>query len=159
MYGLLDGVAGSPPTRSAREVLQELMSSLGACGLRAAADDSRLLADIDQHAAAVRDSLTSASAPTDILAPASGPADLAAAGVGSLSLASLAGYAEGIRETAIAHGWQPPTGPVAWSTAQGEDWILVRLLAVCALARNLGIEPAPIVPPMRKPEGEVPPTG
>ena len=75
-----------------------------------------------------------------------------------MSLASRAGYAEGIRETAMTHGWRPPTGPVAWSTAEGEDWILLRLLAVCALARNLGIESAPAIPPMRKPEGGVPPT-
>lgn len=143
------------------------MSSLGSYGLRAAADDSRLLATIDQHAAAIRDSLTSAIGAADGPPSAIGPADvapevtpacLARTGVAPLSLASLAGYAEGIRETAMAHGWRPPTGPVAWSTAQGEDWILLRLLAVCALARNLGIEPAPAIPPMRKPEDEVPPT-
>lgn len=168
MYGLLDGVAGSPPTRSAREVLQELMSSLGSGGLRAAADNSRLLAAIDQHAAAIRDSLTAAvgaadgppstNGPAPDVVPEAAPADLTHAGAAPLSLASLAGYAEGIRETAMTHGWRPPTGPVAWSTAEGEDWILLRLLAVCALARNLGIESAPAIPPMRKPEGGVPPT-
>lgn len=125
MYGLLDGVAGPPPTQSARAVLQALMASLGADGLRAAAAHPRLLASVDQHAAAIRDAI----------APAGGPA----------SLAALAGYAEGVHETAETHGWRPPAGPVDWSGTEGTGWVLVRLLAVCALARPLGIVPAPAV--------------
>lgn len=163
MYGLLDGVAGPPPTRPADAVLRALMSSLGASGLRAAAEHPRLLSAVDQHVAAIRDGL----APTDGLASADGlacatapdgPADITATG-GSVSLASLAGYAEGVRETALAHGWQPPTGPVDWSAAPDTDWVLLRLLAVCALARGLGIDPAPAVRSAREPERGAPPAG
>ena len=46
----------------------------------------------------------------------------------------LAAYAEGVRDAAFTHGWRPPTDMIDWSE---NDWVLRRLLAVCALARTL----------------------
>ncbi|MEU8300167.1 DUF6401 family natural product biosynthesis protein [Micromonospora sp. NPDC048909] len=100
---------------SARSTLAALTVAVGAAGLAAAAERPGLLALVDQHAAAVRDSLDSDRLP--------------------LTVAALAGYAEGVRAAALEHGWQPPAGPVDWSDP---DWLLTRLLAVCALARPLG---------------------
>jgi len=101
-------------TRSSRTVLATLGSSVGTAGLAAATGRPGLLALIDQHAAAVRDSLGGDRRP--------------------LGVAALAGYAEGLREAATEHGWSPPESPVDWSQA---DWPLLRLLAVCALAADL----------------------
>lgn len=99
---------------SVRTTLTTLAAAVGAAGLAAAAADPGLLAVVDQHAAAVRDSLHGDRRP--------------------LTVAALAGYAEGVRAAAVEHGWRPPVGPVDWSQP---DWPLIRLLAVCALARSL----------------------
>lgn len=115
MTGLFSAVATRSATRSARSVLAGLMASIGAVGLDAAARHPGLLAAIDQHAAAVRDSLLGDVRP--------------------LTPVHLAGYAEGVREAAMEHGWRLPDGPVDWSSVG--DWILIRLLAVCALSRSL----------------------
>jgi hypothetical protein len=112
MTGLMSGFGTLSATRSARSVINTLLSSFGAAGLDAAARQPGLLAAIDQHAAAVRDSLFGDLRP--------------------LTPLHLAGYAEGVRDAAAEHGWQLPDGPVDWSAA---DWVLTRLLAVCALAR------------------------
>lgn len=107
---------------SARSTLALLSASVGAEGLAAAAARPGLLALVDQHAAAVRESLDGDRRP--------------------LSAAALAGYAEGVRAAALEHGWQPPVAPVDWSAP---DWLLTRLLAVCALTRALGTPaPAPL---------------
>lgn len=115
MYGLLSGVIGNPATRSARAVLAELMTTVGSAGLPAAARSPGLLAAVDQHAAAVRDALP--------------------VGRRGISAVVLAGYAEGVRDAAVEHGWQPPAAPIDWAAP---DWVLTRLLAVCALARTAG---------------------
>ncbi|MEV1328758.1 DUF6401 family natural product biosynthesis protein [Micromonospora costi] len=99
---------------SGRSTLAALAAAVGSPGLAAAADDAGLLALVDQHAAAVRESLDGDRRP--------------------LSPAVLAGYAEGVRDAALARGWRPPAGAVDWADP---DWLLVRLLAVCALARQL----------------------
>lgn len=99
---------------SARTTLTTLTTVVGTAGLAAAAANPGLLAVVDQHAAAVRDSLHGDHRP--------------------LTVAALAGYAEGVRAAALDHGWQPPAGPVDWSQP---DWLFTRLLAVCALARAL----------------------
>lgn len=112
MTGFLSGLSARSATKSARSVLASLMASIGAAGLEAAARHPGLLAAIDQHAAAIRDSLLG---------------DLR-----ELTPVHLAGYAEGIREAAVEHGWREPEA-IDWSAAQ--DWVLTRLLAVCALAR------------------------
>ncbi|MGN9767073.1 DUF6401 family natural product biosynthesis protein [Micromonospora sp. SD12] len=107
---------------SARSTLALLSASVGAEGLAAAAARPGLLALVDQHAAAVRESLDGDRRP--------------------LSAAALAGYAEGVRAAALEHGWEPPVAPVDWSAP---DWLLTRLLAVCALTRSLGTPaPAPL---------------
>ncbi|WP_433349295.1 DUF6401 family natural product biosynthesis protein [Micromonospora sp. CA-111912] len=106
---------------SANTVLARLTVVIGTAGLTAAAARPGLLAEIDQHAAAVRDSLDGDRRP--------------------LSPAALAGYAEGVRDAAREHGWQPPTRSTDWSEP---DWPLARLLAVCALARSLETGPAPL---------------
>ncbi len=99
---------------STRSALITLTATLGTAGLAAAAANPGLLAVVDQHAAAVRDSLGGDRR--------------------ALTVAALAGYAEGIRGAAVEHGWQSPAAPVDWSQP---DWPLTRLLAVCALARSL----------------------
>ncbi|WFE49121.1 DUF6401 family natural product biosynthesis protein [Micromonospora sp. WMMD1155] len=107
-------VASRTAVDSARYTLAALTVSVGTVGLAAAAARPGLLALVDQHAAAVRDSLDGDRRP--------------------LSEAMLAGYAEGVRTAALEHGWTPPAGPVDWSHP---EWLLTRLLAVCALARSL----------------------
>ncbi|MFG1675908.1 DUF6401 family natural product biosynthesis protein [Micromonospora sp. NPDC049282] len=99
---------------AARSTLTTLTTAVGAAGLAAAAANPGLLAAVDQHAAGVRDSLHGDRRP--------------------LTVAALAGYAEGLRDAASAHGWTPPAGSVDWSAP---DWLLTRLLAVCLLARAL----------------------
>ena len=99
---------------SARSALTVLTASVGTAGLAAAAARPGLLAMVDQHAAAVRDSLGGDRRP--------------------LTVAALAGYAQGVRAAALEHGWQPPVDLTDWSEP---GWLLTRLLAVCALARSL----------------------
>ncbi|MEV4121315.1 DUF6401 family natural product biosynthesis protein [Micromonospora sp. NPDC049645] len=107
-------VASRTAVDSARSTLAALTVSVGTVGLTAAAARPGLLALVDQHAAGVRDSLDGDRQP--------------------LTAAALAGYAEGVRAAASEHGWVPPAEPVDWSQP---DWLLTRLLAVCALARSL----------------------
>lgn len=107
-------VATPSAAGAARSALAVLTASVGTAGLAAAAARPGLLALVDQHAAAVRDSLHGDRRP--------------------LSVAALAGYAEGVRAAAQEHGWQPPVDGPDWSEP---DWLQVRLLAVCALARSL----------------------
>jgi hypothetical protein len=118
MSGLFSAVSDLAVARNARVALTALMSSLGEAGLAVASAAPGLLAAVDQHAAAVRDSLCGDRRP--------------------LTEVALAGYAHGIREAAQEHGWPTPVGPVDWTRA---DWVQTRLLAVCALARRLP-EPA-----------------
>jgi hypothetical protein len=114
MSGLFSAVADLAAARNARAALLSLRAHLGDAGLAEAGRHAGLLAAVDQHAAAVRDSLFGDLRP--------------------LNEATLAGYAHGIREAAKEHGWQEPAGRVEWGRA---DWVLIRLLAVCALARQL----------------------
>jgi hypothetical protein len=101
---------------AARAALADLAHRLGRPGLTAAATLPGLLAAVDQHAAALRDLLTD--------------------GRRSPGPIGLAGYVEGVRDTAAALGWQPPAGhTVDWSRPH---WLLVRLLAVCQLAEAAG---------------------
>ncbi|GAB3061319.1 DUF6401 family natural product biosynthesis protein [Micromonospora schwarzwaldensis] len=99
---------------AARSTLTTLTAAVGTAGLAAARLNPGLLAEVDQHAAGVRDSLHGDRRP--------------------LTVAALAGYAEGLRAAASEQGWTPPVGPVDWSAP---GWLLTRLLAVCLLARAL----------------------
>ncbi|MDG4801680.1 DUF6401 family natural product biosynthesis protein [Micromonospora sp. WMMD980] len=107
-------VATPSATVVTRSTLTTLTTAVGTAGLAAAAANPGLLAAVDQHAAGIRDSLHGDRRP--------------------LTVAALAGYAEGLRDAASEHGWTPPAGPVDWAAA---DWLLTRLLAVCLLARAL----------------------
>jgi len=117
MNGLFSGAAARAALRYAHASLDDLTATVGVGGLAAAANNSGLLAIVDQHVAGIRDSLS--------------------ADVRPISAVVLAAYAEGVRDAAVKHGWTPPTDGIDWTQ---QDWVLLRLLAVCALARSL---PAP----------------
>ncbi|MET0492570.1 MAG: DUF6401 family natural product biosynthesis protein [Actinoplanes sp.] len=117
MNGLFSGAAARAALSSAHACIEELMSSVGVTGLDAMTQSPGLVAVVDQHAAGIRDSLS-----TDVR---------------PLTVVILAAYAEGVRDAAFKHGWRPPTGAIDWT---GNDWVMNRLLAVCSLARTL---PAP----------------
>ncbi len=114
MNGLFSGAAARAALRSAHASLDELTASVGVSGLAAVAGSAGLLAVVDQHAAGVRDSLSADARP--------------------LTAVILAAYAEGVRDAAFKHGWTPPQGEIDWTQ---DDWVLRRLLAVCALAQTL----------------------
>ncbi|NIL40775.1 hypothetical protein HCB17_06035 [Salinispora arenicola] len=109
---------------AARSTLSTLSATVGTDGMAAASARPGLLALVDQHAAAVRESLGGDRRP--------------------LTVAALAGYTEGIRAAAREHDWQQPTETIDWAAP---DWLLTRLLAVSALARSLDSpRPAPLPP-------------
>ena len=117
MNGLFSGADARAALRSAHASLDELTATVGVTGFEATAERPALLSVIDQHAAGIRDSLSADVRPMNAIV--------------------LAAYAEGVRDAAFKHGWEPPVGPIDWSR---NDWVLFRLLAVCWLARTL---PAP----------------
>ncbi|OLB76467.1 MAG: hypothetical protein AUI14_18685 [Actinobacteria bacterium 13_2_20CM_2_71_6] len=97
---------------AARAALADLDLRIGTPGLAAAAALPGLLAEVDQHAAALRDLL--------------GDGERAPSPIG------LAGYADGLRDMASGLGWHlPQSDRVDWARA---PWLLVRLVAVCQLA-------------------------
>jgi hypothetical protein len=114
MNGLFSGAAARAALRSAHASLDELTVSVGAHGLQAAAASPGLTSAVDQHAAGVRDSLSADTRPMNAII--------------------LAAYGEGVRDAALKHGWVPPHGEIDWTR---NDWVLVRLLAVCRLAQAL----------------------
>ncbi|WP_127503081.1 DUF6401 family natural product biosynthesis protein [Actinoplanes solisilvae] len=113
MNGLFSGAAARAAHRSAHASLTELHDTVGVSGLEAADANPGLMAVVDQHAAGIRDSLSSDVRP--------------------LTAVLLAAYAEGVRDAAFTHGWRPPVD-VDWTA---NDWVLRRLLAVCVIARTL----------------------
>jgi hypothetical protein len=114
MNSLFGGAAARAALQSAHACLDELYTSVGSDGLAVAAANPGLMAVVDQHTAGVRDSLS--------------------ADVRPLTAVLLAAYAEGVRDAAFTHGWHPPAGAFDWSE---DDWVMRRLLAVCALAQTL----------------------
>jgi hypothetical protein len=114
MNSLFSGAAARAALQSAHACLDELHASVGSEGLAVAAANPGLMSIVDQHSAGVRDSLS--------------------ADVRPLTAILLAAYAEGVRDAAFTHGWQPPAGQFDWSE---DDWVMRRLLAVCALAQTL----------------------
>jgi Family of unknown function (DUF6401) len=106
--------------RSSRRVLDRLHERVGAAGLAAAAAVPGLGAVVDQHAAAVRDILTTG----------------VQSGAAVAGTVLLAGYAQGVLDHLRESGRSSrvPADLAGWRRA---DWASVRLLAVCSLARNL----------------------
>jgi Family of unknown function (DUF6401) len=97
---------------AARAALVDLADRIGTPGLAAAATSPGLLAELDQHVAALRDLLGE---------PGRAPSPI-----------SLACYADGLRDMAGDLGWRLPSPErVDWPRA---PWLLVRLVAVCQLA-------------------------
>lgn len=100
--------------------MDRLHEQVGAAGLIAAAVVPGLVAVIDQHAAAVRDIL--------------------AVGVESGTAVAgevlLAGYAQGVQDH-LRERSEPLHVPSALTDWPGADWFTMRLVAVCALARDL----------------------
>jgi len=102
--------------RASRSTLYRLLDQVGGDGSDGTGLLPGVLAAVDQHAAAIR----------DVLGP----------GSGAPGLVALAGYAEGLLDTAAEGGWVAPVAPeVDWSVA---NWLLVRMRAVCALACATG---------------------
>lgn len=96
--------------------LAQLQERIGAPGLAAAATVPGLLAEVDQHAAAIRDILS-----VGITGTAKGSA-------------LLAGYARGLLDQARDMGWSfGEPSLIGWTRT---DWLTVRLVAVCQLART-----------------------
>jgi hypothetical protein len=106
----------------ARTLLDEMMARVGVDGLVAAHADAGLLAQVDQHAAAIREAVHDAGRTIDA--------------------ESLAGYAKSIAAAAVRMGRplpEPGHAPVtgtAWLTA---EWHLMRLVAVCLIAESAGL--------------------
>ncbi len=106
----------------ARALLDEMMARVGVDGLAAALGDAGLLAEVDQHAAAVRDALHHAGREVD--------AD------------GLAAYARSIVAAAHRMGRPVPepghayVSGTAWLAA---EWHLMRLVAVCMIAESAGL--------------------
>jgi hypothetical protein len=98
---------------AAKAALGHLMIWFGENGLAAATASIGLLASVDQHAAAVRDALGD---------PKDGP-----------NAIGLAGYATGVQDAADDEGWSVSVpSSMDFSSA---DWLTMRLVGVCALAR------------------------
>jgi len=107
-----------PPRRvveAAHLALAQWLRRVGEPGFAAMAGNPALVARVDQHAAAVRDALAGRH--------------------GLITATDLAAYADGVCDTAAKRGWRlaPAYGDAAWAQAQ---WPLVRLLAVCLIARD-----------------------
>lgn len=100
---------------TARYLLDEIMARVGVDGLVAAHANAGLMAAVDQHVAAVRDSLTAADKDVDSVA--------------------LAGYGRSVLAVAQRHGRELPDGPEVDFTVA--EWFVLRLVAVCALADEL----------------------
>jgi hypothetical protein len=107
---MYDGSAVPGRLNASRELLRDLMAVLGSDGIAASERLPGLLAEVDQHAAEVRDALGDGH-----FAP---------------STVALAGYAEGLIHAAEEAGWDLPA-TIDWAYA---DWRAVRLLGICVLA-------------------------
>jgi hypothetical protein len=106
----MDSVLHSAVASAARFALDRWVEDVGVEGFRAMRSRPGLLAQVDQHAAEVRDTVADRR--------------------GRVSDVALAAYADGVSDTAARRGWTPAR-PEQWSTA---SWATLRLLAVCVLA-------------------------
>jgi hypothetical protein len=107
----------APTMCPATELLDEMMARVGVDGLTASLADPGLLAQVDQHAAAVRDALVDAGR--------------------ELSVEGLASYARSILAAATRMGRVVPApggAPITRAEWHAAEWHLVRLVAVCSIA-------------------------
>jgi hypothetical protein len=98
-------------------LVDEIMARVGVDGIVAAFADPGLLALVDQHAAAVRDSLEDAGRETDL------------AGLSSYIRSICASARRAGR--ALPEAGEAPAGAAAWRVA---DFHVLRLVAVCMIA-------------------------
>jgi len=100
------------PASAPEAFLEEIMAKVGVDGLVAAMGRPGLMAIVDQHAAAVRDSL-------------------AASGL-TLTAGPLAGYASSVAAAAVRMDRELPEPALTdWTKS---SWFQLRLMAVCSLA-------------------------
>ncbi|MDP9818128.1 DUF6401 family natural product biosynthesis protein [Spirilliplanes yamanashiensis] len=99
---------------AAQLALGQWRARLGATGMAALKAVPGLLAEVDQHAAHVRDAL--------------------ADGAGRVRRVLLAAYADGVADRAAAAGWS--ADEVVAGDWRRASWPSVRLLAVCVLAES-----------------------
>jgi hypothetical protein len=100
------------PATAPEAFLEEIMAKVGVDGLVAAMGRPGLMAVVDQHAAAIRDSLASSGL--------------------KLEAGPLAGYASSVAAAAVRMGRElPEPATMDWSKA---SWFQLRLMAVCSLA-------------------------
>ncbi|MFI5935522.1 DUF6401 family natural product biosynthesis protein [Actinoplanes sp. NPDC051494] len=115
-------VSTAPAADPARALLDEMMARVGVDGLAAALGDAGLLAQVDQHAAAVRDALHQAGREVDA--------------------EGLAAYATSIVAAAkrmnrpIPEPGDAYVSGTAWLAA---EWHMMRLVAVCLIAESAGL--------------------
>jgi hypothetical protein len=114
-YGL--HMTHSARVLTAHAVLDQLMASVGVDGLIAAMRNPGLQAAVDQHAAAVRESIRASGRSVDLM--------------------SLAGYARSVIALLNRHGHSiPEPDAIDWASANGH---VLRLVAICALAEATGL--------------------
>ena len=103
----------------AHAFLDDLMARVGVDGLSAALADPGLLAQVDQHAAAVREALRGAGRAADA--------------------AGLAAYGRSVVAAADRMGRPVPEAGAAYVSGRAwlaAEWHLVRLVAVCLIAET-----------------------
>lgn len=115
-------ISTAPAVDPARALLDEMMARVGVDGLAAALGDPGLLAQVDQHAAAVREALEHAGR--------------------AVGAEGLAAYARSVAAAAERMGRPVPqpgqayVSGFAWLSA---EWHLMRLVAVCMIAESAGL--------------------
>jgi hypothetical protein len=117
MTAAYDSLANPMTHTDAREALDDLMAWVGVDGMVAALRVPGLLAEVDQHAAAVRDAIAASDQEVDAL--------------------TLNRYARSVVAAATRMGRplpEPTPGGTAETLWDCADWHLVRLVAVCAVA-------------------------
>jgi hypothetical protein len=121
-FAPIQDAAAGPRLDSDTALLDEMMARVGVDGLIAALTDVAVLAQIDQHAAAIRDALSEAGRRAD--AP------------------GLAAYAKSIAFAARRAGRplpSPGAAPICGPGWMAADWHHLRMVAVCAMADANGL--------------------
>ena len=114
-YGL--AMTHSARVLTAHAVLDQLMASVGVDGLVAALRNPGLMAAVDQHSAAIRETLRTAGRDVDVV--------------------SLAGYARSVLALLNRSGHSlPEPDAIDWARAGTH---VLRLVATCALAEDAGL--------------------